>query len=130
MSPVENEAVVATAFEKMGLYDQLVSVTTGTSLVRRKGLSTWKVLGKRYGRERKVRDYARSCVHHQSRRLEIPLGKAVRDPPSFFRTLEVFITVIEKIDPEEADKGAAVREVRMKTKKKAKNGKWSDEKNY
>ncbi|KAK6459006.1 S-adenosyl-L-methionine-dependent methyltransferase [Scheffersomyces xylosifermentans] len=102
MSPVENEAVVAAALRKWG--DQIRIVNCDNELpglVRRNGISDWKVFGKDMElREKGAEDVPESVFPPTEEEAEkFNLQHCIRVYPHLQNTGGFFITVIEKIDP-------------------------------
>lgn len=111
LSPVENEAVVAAALRKWGAQIKLVNCDNELpGLVRRKGLSTWKVLGKDMEEKEKGAEGIPETAFPPSETEagEFHLDNCIRVYPHLQNTGGFFITVFEKIDPE-ADKVSAKR---------------------
>lgn len=113
LSPVENEAVVAAALRKWGSQIKLVNCDDELpGLVRRKGLSTWKVLGKDMEIKEKGAEGIPETAFPPSETEadEFNLQNCIRVYPHLQNTGGFFITVFEKIDPE-ADASSSKRQV-------------------
>ena len=110
LSPVENEAVIAAALRKWGAQIKIVDCSDELpGLVRRDGISNWKVFGKDMElREKgKCDDVPETCFPPTAEEAEtMNLNRCLRVYPHLQNTGGFFITVIEKVDPE-ADKKAA-----------------------
>lgn len=105
LSPVENEAVIAAALRKWG--DQIRVVNCENELpglVRRNGISDWKVFGKDMEiREKGAQDVADSTFPPtEEEAKKFNLENCIRVYPHLQNTGGFFITVLEKIDPEGA----------------------------
>ncbi|KAG2730996.1 hypothetical protein G9P44_006145 [Scheffersomyces stipitis] len=103
MSPVENEAVVAAALRKWGGQIRLVNCDNELpGLVRRNGISDWKVFGKDMElRERGAEDIpATAFPPTEEETAKFNLQNCIRVYPHLQNTGGFFITVFEKIDPE------------------------------
>ncbi|KAK6205015.1 S-adenosyl-L-methionine-dependent methyltransferase [Scheffersomyces amazonensis] len=103
MSPVENEAVVAAALRKWGEQIKVVNCDNELEgLVRRNGISNWKVLGKDMElREKGATDIPESAfppTEEEAKRFN--LQNCIRVYPHLQNTGGFFITVFEKLDPE------------------------------
>lgn len=112
LSPVENEAVVAAALRKWGKQIKVVDCADELpGLVRRSGISSWKVFGKDMElRERGAEDIPETAFPPtEEEAKEFNLQNCIRVYPHLQNTGGFFITVFEKVDPE-ADKVAEVSE--------------------
>ncbi|KAG7665799.1 NCL1 [[Candida] subhashii] len=108
LSPVENEAVVAAALRKWGK-DQLRLVDVSQELpglIRREGISDWKVFGKDMELREKgsAEDIPETAFPPTSEEAaEFNLNRCIRVYPHLQNTGGFFIAVFEKIDPEQVE---------------------------
>jgi multisite-specific tRNA:(cytosine-C5)-methyltransferase len=110
LSPVENEAVVAAALRKWGKQIRVVNCDNEIpGLVRRKGISDWKVFGKDMViRERGSEEFPESVFPPTDEEAkEFNLENCIRVYPHLQNTGGFFITVFEKVDPESNGKRQA-----------------------
>ncbi|EMG48732.1 hypothetical protein G210_0651 [Candida maltosa Xu316] len=108
LSPIENEAIVASALRKWGDQIRLVNVDNELpGLIRRKGVSEWKV----YGKDAEIRepgsdDVPASAFPPTKEEAEkFHLENCVRVYPHLQNTGGFFITVFEKLDNEATAEG-------------------------
>ncbi|EGW34238.1 uncharacterized protein SPAPADRAFT_49297 [Spathaspora passalidarum NRRL Y-27907] len=124
LSPVENEAVVAAALRKWGNQIRLVNVENELpGLVRRKGINDWKVFGKDMELKERGAEGIPDSVFPPSEEevKEFNLDYCVRVYPHLQNTGGFFITVFEKVDPEENNnKRPAEEETEEQEEKKQK----------
>lgn len=105
LSPVENEAVVAAALRKWGNQIKLVNCDNELpGLVRRNGVSDWKVYGKDMQvREKGAEDVADTVFPPTQEEADtFSLENCIRVYPHLQNTGGFFIAVLEKTDPEGA----------------------------
>lgn len=120
LSPIENEAVVAAALRKWG--DQIRVVNCDNELpglVRRKGISNWKVFGKDM-EERQIgaEDVHQTCFPPTEEEAQkFNLENCIRVYPHLQNTGGFFITVFEKVDPEGAKRSNEEEEAASKRQK-------------
>ncbi|RCK62936.1 Multisite-specific tRNA:(cytosine-C(5))-methyltransferase [Candida viswanathii] len=103
LSPIENEAIVASALRKWGDQIKLVNVDDELpGLKRRKGVSDWKVYGKDMElKEPGAEDVPATAFPPTKEEAEkFHLDNCVRVYPHLQNTGGFFITVFEKIDPQ------------------------------
>lgn len=103
LSPVENEAVVASALRKWGDQIKLVDCQHDLpGLVRRSGLSNWKVFAKdMQERQPGAEDVPPTVFPPSPQEADtFNLHRCLRVYPHLQNTGGFFITVFEKIDPE------------------------------
>lgn len=111
LSPVENEAVVASALKKWGSQIKLINCENELpGLVRRQGISHWDVFGKDMElRTPEATDVASTVFPPSKEEAEsFNLQNCIRVYPHLQNTGGFFIAVFEKIDPE-ADKVSGKR---------------------
>lgn len=103
LSPIENEAIVASALRKWGDQIRLVNVDNELpGLKRRQGVTDWKVYGKDMElREPGAEDVPATAFPPTKEEVEkFHLENCVRVYPHLQNTGGFFITVFEKIDPQ------------------------------
>lgn len=103
LSPTENEAVVAAALRKWGDQIRLVDCSNELpGLVRRSGLSNWKVFGKDMEeRQRGSEDIVETAFPPtEEEAAKFNLDRCIRVYPHLQNTGGFFITVFEKVDTE------------------------------
>lgn len=102
LSPIENEAVVAAALRKWGGQIKLVDCSQELpGLIRRNGLSNWPVFGKDMElREKGAEDVVESVFPPTEEEAKLfNLERCIRVYPHLQNTGGFFITVFEKLDP-------------------------------
>lgn len=107
LSPVENEAVIASALRKWGQQIKVVDCSNELpGLIRRQGISTWDVFGKDMEKRQKGAEDVAETVFPPSEEeaQQFNLQNCIRVYPHLQNTGGFFITVIEKVDPEASSK--------------------------
>lgn len=110
LSPVENEAVIASALRKWGKQIRVVNCDNELpGLIRRQGISNWKVFGKDMEeREKGCDDVPETAFPPtEEEAKEFNLENCIRVYPHLQNTGGFFITVFEKVDPEANTKNAS-----------------------
>ncbi|CUM64129.1 uncharacterized protein PRCAT00001720001 [Priceomyces carsonii] len=132
LSPVENEAVVASALRKWGKQIKLVDCSNDLpGLVRRNGISYWKVYGKDMElRERGAEDVPESVFPpNEEERTDFALDRCIRVYPHLQNTGGFFIAVLEKTDPEGAKRPSEKEQEDSSKRRKTEEIRTKDESN-
>lgn len=117
LSPAENEAVIAAALRKWGKQIKVVNCDNELpGLIRRQGISDWKVFGKDMElREKGASDIPETAFPPTAEEAEqFELQNCIRVYPHLQNTGGFFITVLEKLDPEgSTEEGPAVKKAKI-----------------